>query len=103
MGGDLEQVGVLPGELAGRQRTDMHNADHPAASYHRHAHEGADPLPHQDRVQHRGVIHVVEDHRPVLSGNPPSEPPPHRDPHTLPYLPLHAHRPPPPPLPPSTT
>ena len=64
----------------------MQHADHLAAGDQRHAHQGADPLGPQDRVQHRAVVDVVEDHRLVSGGDPPGKAPAHRDPHALAYL-----------------
>ncbi len=70
----------------------MQHPDHPAAGHQRHAHHRPDPLLPQDRVEHRGVIHVVEDHRLVPGGDPPREPPAHRNPHALPHFLLQPGR-----------
>jgi hypothetical protein len=90
--GKLQQLHVAAGELAWRQRADVHDPDHPAASDQRHTHQGTDSLRPQDRVQHRRVIDVIEDHRPVLGGDTPGKAPAHRDPHALAHLLLQADR-----------
>ena len=59
--GQLQELGVVTGELAGRQRADMQHADHLAARHHRHADHGLDALGPQDRVEHGGVIDVIQD------------------------------------------
>jgi hypothetical protein len=68
----------------------VQHADHPAARHHRHAHHRLDPLVQQDRVQHGGVVHPVQDDRPVLGRDPPGEPVADRDPHPLDDLLLQA-------------
>ena len=73
-----------------RQRPDVQHADHPAARHHRHAHHRLNSLGPQDRVQHGGVIHPVQDDRLVLGGDPPGEPAAYRDPHALADLLLQA-------------
>ncbi len=51
-----------------RQRADVEDADHVACDEQRHAEHRLDPLLAQDRVEHVGVVDVVEDHR--LSSRP---------------------------------
>jgi choline dehydrogenase-like flavoprotein len=66
----------LSGELARRQRADVQHADHPAAHHHRHAHHGLEALGPQDRVEHGGVVDMIQDHR--LPNYPQNYPPPLR-------------------------
>ncbi len=81
--GQLQKLDLMPGEPPRRQRADVQHADHPAARHHRHAHHRLDALGPQDRVEHGGVVDVIQDHRLVRGGDPPGKPPADRDAHAL--------------------
>ena len=59
--------------MAGRQRPDVDDAEHPIACIERHAEERLDPLLAQDRVQHVGVVDVLDHDRRPLGGDAAGE------------------------------
>jgi hypothetical protein len=79
--GPLHQLDVLGREAPRRQRPDVDDAEHAAAREQRHAEERLDPLLAQDRVQHVGVVDVLDHDRRPLSGDAAGEAATHRDPH----------------------
>ena len=79
VGRELEQLGLLLGELTRRQGPDVDDADDAAADEQRRAQERLDPLLPQDRVEHVGVIDVLDDDRSPLGGDLPREAEPYGD------------------------
>src|SRR4051794_15781377 len=74
VGRELEQVAVVDGELARRQRAHVHDAEHAALDEERDAEHRADALLAQDRVQDVRVVDVRDVDRPALRGDAPGEP-----------------------------
>jgi hypothetical protein len=68
----------------------MQHPDHRAMNEQRHAHQGLDSFVQQNRVEHTGLIDVVQDDRPPLGGDTASETPADRDPDALPDFLLQA-------------
>ena len=68
----------------------MQHTGHRAMDQQRHAHQGLNSFFQQNRVEHIGVINVVQDDRPPLGGDTASETPADRDPHALPDFLLQA-------------
>jgi hypothetical protein len=64
--GELQQLYIARAEPAVRQRSDVKHAEHATADEERYAEHGLDPLLVQNRIEHVGVIDIVEDHRPHL-------------------------------------
>ena len=58
VGGELEEVAVVVGELAGGEAADVQDADDAALDQQRDAEQGADALLAQDRVEDVGVVDV---------------------------------------------
>ena len=70
---ELEQLDVGADEAPRRQRADVEDADDVACDEQRDAEHRLDPLLAQDRVEHVGVVDVVEDDRPFLGGDAAGE------------------------------
>ena len=83
VGDELEQLDVFLRECPRRQRTDVEHAEHVVREDERHTGHALDALLAQDRVQHVGVVDVVEHDRSPLGGDPAREPAADRDPHAL--------------------
>ncbi len=79
VGDELEQLGLLLGELTRRQGPDVDDADDAAADEQRRAQERLDSLLAEDRVEHIRVIDVFDDNRAPLGGDPPREAEPEGD------------------------
>ena len=77
VGGQLEQVDLVPRELSPLQRADVEDADRPAVEDERDAGEAGDSLPADQRVEDVGVLDVGEHDRAEvgapLSGEPFAE------------------------------
>ena len=89
---ELQQVGVLAGEDAGAEGPDVQYPDHRPVGEQRGAHQGPDALVQQDRIDHIGVIHLVDDHRAAFRRDPPGKSAAQRDPHALAHLFFQAAR-----------
>ena len=70
----------------GVERADVEHADHVAAREQRHAEQRLDPLLAQDRVEHVGVVDVVEHDRPPQGRDAAREAAPDRDAHARLHL-----------------
>ena len=79
IGDELEQLGLLLGESTRRQCPDVNDADDSAADEQRRAQERLDPLLPQERIEHIGVIDVLDDDRSPLGGDLAREAETHRD------------------------
>ena len=79
VGRELEQLGLLLGELTRRQGPDVDDADDAAADEQRRAQKRLDPLLPQDRVEHVGVIDILDDDRSPFGGDLPCKAEPHGD------------------------
>ena len=90
VGGKLKQRGIVGREDPVVHRADVQYPDHRAMDQQRHAHQGLNSFVQQNRVEHIGLIHVVQDDRPPLGRDTPSETPANRDPHALPDFLLQA-------------
>src|SRR5438105_10841350 len=77
----LEELDVLRAEAARLERTDVDHADDAVTRDQRGAEERLDPLLAQERVQHVGVVDVLDRHRPPLLGDPACEAQAEWDPH----------------------
>ena len=89
---ELQQVGVLAGEDARAEGPHMEHADDRPIGEQRGSHQGPDALVQQERIDHLGVIHVIDDHRVAFGRDPPGKSTAQRDPHPLPYLFFQATR-----------
>ena len=87
VGGELEQVALLVGEVPRRQRADVQHPDHAPLDEQRHPQQRADALLAQDRVEDVRVVDVLDRDGPALGGDPPGEAAPDRDPHAAPRPP----------------
>ena len=92
VGHELEQLDLVLLEVAQMKRADVENASHVSLHDERDAEHRLDPLLTQDRVEDVGVVDVVEDHRPLLGGDPAREAPADRDADALLDLLLDAER-----------
>ena len=61
--GELQQLHIVLIEHPVHERSDVENAEQVAAGQQRHAEHRLDALLAQDRVEHVGVVDVLEDHR----------------------------------------
>ena len=84
--GQLKERDIIRPEHARRERADMEHTDQIPADGERHAHHRLDPFVVKDRVEHIGMVDVVEHDRPPLRSDAPREPPPDRDPYTALHL-----------------
>ena len=75
VGGELKQHGIVGREDAVVHRADVKHAGHRAVDKQRHADQGLDSFFQQDRIEHVGVIDVVQDDRPRLGGDAARETP----------------------------
>nr|WP_210748553.1 hypothetical protein [Actinomadura latina] len=91
-GGELEELGVVRGEPARRERPDVQDADQRAAADERHAEQGPEPPLDQQRVEHAGGRHVRDVDGPQLRRDTSGEPLAHRDVGRLGDLLLYALR-----------
>ena len=82
-GDELEQLLVVEVEVARLERADVEHADHAAGLDQRHAEHALDALLAQDRVEHVGMVDVVEHDRLGLGGDASGEAAPDRDAHAL--------------------
>ena len=73
VGSQLEQIDVLPGEVAALQRADVEHADRPAVDDERDADHAGDPLAADQRIEDVGVLDVGEHDGPQLGGDPSGE------------------------------
>ena len=73
VGGELEEVAVGRGEVAGGEGADVEHADHAALDEERDAEEAADPLLAEQRVEDVGVVDVGDDDRAPLGRDAPRE------------------------------
>jgi hypothetical protein len=69
----LEQLHVGRSEQPGRQGADVDDAEHLVVRDQRHPGHRLDPLLAENRVQHVGVVDVVEDDGPSIGGDSPRE------------------------------
>ena len=92
VGHELEQLDLVVVEGARPQRSDMEDAAYVPLHDERHAEHRLDPLLPQERVQDVCVVDVVEDHRPLLGGDPSGEARADRDADALLDLLLDAER-----------
>jgi len=81
--GQLEQIAVLAREGARRQRADVQDADDGAGVQQWHTQQRPHAAVAQNRVEHVGVVDVVEHDRTLPGGDRACEPTPHRDAHSL--------------------
>ena len=80
--GELQQLHIVLVEHPMHQHPHVENAEHAAGDEQRHAEHRLDPLLAQDRVEHVGVIDVVEDHRLPVRRDAAREATADRDPNT---------------------
>ena len=92
VGHELEQLDLVLLEVAQMERADVENTAHLALHDEGHAEHRLDPFLPQDRVEDVRVVDVVEDHRPLLGGDPAGEAPADRDADALLDLLLDAER-----------
>ena len=83
VGDELEQLDVVLREDPRCQRTDVEHSEHVVREDQRHSGHALDALLAQDRVQHVGVVDVVEHDRSPFGGDPAREAAADRDPHAL--------------------
>jgi hypothetical protein len=67
--GKLQQLHICRVEQAVRQYPHVENAEDPATDEQRHAEHRLDSLRVQNRIEHVGVIEVIEDYRPLVGGD----------------------------------
>ena len=79
VGGQLQEVAVVVGELARGEAADVQDADDAALDEERDAEQGLDALLAQDRVEDVGVVDVEDRDRAPLGGDPPREAAAERD------------------------
>jgi hypothetical protein len=72
--GTLEQLSVLPGEVARGEGPDVHDADHPALHQQGDPQQGAQTLLAQNRVDDLGLVDVLDLDRLPGSSDAPREP-----------------------------
>jgi hypothetical protein len=92
VGHELQQLDLVLVEGAVMERADVEDAAHLTLDDQRDAEHRLDPLLPQDRVEDVSVVDVVEDHRPLLGGDPTGEPTTDRNADALLYLLLDAER-----------
>ena len=73
VGGELEQVALVGGEVARGEAADVQDADHAAFDEQRDAEQRADALLAQDRVEDVGVVDVLDGDRAPLGGDAAGE------------------------------
>ena len=83
VGGELEQLPVVLGELARGQAADVQDAERPAFDHERDAEQRADALLAQDRVQDIGVVDVRDLDRAPLGDDAAREAAAHGQPRAL--------------------
>jgi hypothetical protein len=83
VGGELEQLLVLRGELAEGEGADVQYADHAALDQQRDAEQRLDALLAQDRVVDVGVVDVGDEDRPPVGRDAAGEAAPEGDRHAL--------------------
>ena len=81
VGGELEQVPLVGGELPRLEAADVQDAEDPVLDQQGHPEQGADSLLAQDRVEDVRVVHVVDRDRPSLRRDAPGEAAAERDLH----------------------
>ena len=92
VGHELQQLDLVLVEGAEVERADVEDAAHLTLDDERDAEHRLDPLLPQDRVEDVRVVDVVEDHRPLLGGNPSREAAADRDADALLHLFLDPER-----------
>ena len=92
VGHELQQLDLVLVEGAETQRADVEHAAHLTLDDERDAEHRLDPLLPQDRVEDVRVVDVVEDHRPLLGGDPAREAAADRDADALLHLFLDPER-----------
>jgi len=92
VGRELQKLRVVAREIPWGQRADVQDAEDVAADEERHPQERLDSLLTQDRVEHVGVVDVLNDHRMSVRRDPAGETLPDRDANTLFHLLLDAPR-----------
>ena len=73
VGHELEQLDLVLAEGARNERADVEHAAHLSLDHERDAEHRLDALLAQERVEDVCVVDVVEDHRPLLGGDPARE------------------------------
>ena len=89
---ELQQLDLVVVEGARPERADVEDAADLPLHDERHAEHRLDSLLAQERVEDVPVVDVVEDHRPLLGGDPPGEARADRDADALLQLLLDAER-----------
>lgn len=92
IGGELEQGDVVVGERTPLEAADVQHSEDPPLHDERDAHQGADPLLAEDRIEYVGVVDVVDPDRTPLRRDPPGEPRSQRNPYPALHLLLDAAR-----------
>ena len=92
VGHELQQLDLVLVEGAVAERADVEHAAHLSLDDERDAEHRLDPLLPQERVEDVRVVDVVEDHRPLLGGDPSCEAAADRDADALLHLLLDPER-----------